>query len=177
MKLLVFSDVHGRADRAREAILRHRDADAVLFLGDGLRDVERLSFDEPSLTPISVRGNCDGFSFAAGALDVPTERVLCFGSLRVLMMHGYTPYDVKYGMDAVVAYGARRGADVLLFGHTHRKEERYLPTGYDLGGGVLLDRPMWIMNPGSLGRPEDGVPSYGLIMIDKNMALLSHGSL
>ena len=173
MKLLVLSDVHGRPDRAREAILRHKDADGVLFLGDGLRDVEQLSFAEPNLMPISVRGNCDLFS----ASDAPVERMLAFGELRILMLHGYTPYDVKYGADAAIAYAARRGADVLLFGHTHRREERYLPAGSDLGGGILLERRMWVMNPGSLGKPADGVPSYGLLMIEKDRALLSHGRL
>ena len=173
MKLLVFSDVHGRVDRAREAISRHEDADAVLFLGDGLREVEKLFFERLNLTPISVRGNCDLFSPS----DAPTERMLAFGELRILMMHGFTPYDVKYGAEAAIAYAARRGADVLLYGHTHVREEFYLPEGSDLGGGVLLDHPMWVMNPGSIGRPSDGRPSYGLIHIEGKKALLSHGML
>ncbi len=178
MKLLVFSDVHGRADRAKAAILRHQDADAVLFLGDGLREVEEMSFDRPNLTPISVRGNCDCFSlYGAVSSDAPTERMLAFGELKILMMHGYTPHDVKYGADAAIAYAARRGADVLLYGHTHVREECYLPEGSDLGGGILLDHPMWVMNPGSVGRPADGIPSYGLIHIEGKKALLSHGAL
>ncbi|MBR2353201.1 MAG: YfcE family phosphodiesterase [Clostridia bacterium] len=174
MKLLVFSDVHGRIDRARDVILRHRDADAVLFLGDGLRDVEELSFPQANLTPISVKGNCD--LFFSGS-DAPIERMLRFGSLRVLMMHGYTPYDVKYGEDAAIAYAARRRADILLFGHTHERLERYLPEGSDLGGGILSDHPIWVMNPGSLGHPADGVPSYGLVMIERDRVLLSHGQI
>ena len=173
MKLLVLSDIHGRADRAREVILRHRDAEAVLFLGDGLRDVTELTFPQKQLEPISVRGNCDFFSVS----DTPTERMLAFGELRILMMHGHTPHDVKFGTDAAIAYAARRGADVLLYGHTHKAEERYLPSGYDLGGGVLLDHPMWVMNPGSLGKPSDGIPSYGIVMIHEKKALLSHGAL
>ena len=177
MKLLVFSDVHGRSDRAKDVILLHRDADAVLFLGDGLREVERLSFDRPHLTPISVRGNCDGFSFLGTNTDTPTERMLAFGKLKVLMLHGFTPYDAKYGTLPLIAYAARRGADILLYGHTHQQEEQYLPEGSDVGGGICLDHPMWIMNPGSLGRPSDGVPSYGLVQIEGSMALLSHGSL
>ena len=174
MKLLVLSDVHERPDRARSAILRHKDADGVLFLGDGLRDVERLSFPQPNLSIISVRGNCDLFSVGN---DIPTERMLGAGSIRVLMMHGHTPHDVKYGEDAAIAYAARRGADLLLFGHTHQRLERYLPEGSDLGGGILLDHPMWVMNPGSIGHPADGVPSYGIVMIEGDRVLLSHGQI
>ena len=177
MKLLVFSDVHGRSDRAEDVILLHKDADAVLFLGDGLREVERLSFDRPSLSPISVRGNCDGFSFLGASGDAPTERMLAFGGMKILMLHGFTPYDAKYGTLPLIAYAERRGADILLYGHTHQREERYLPEGSELGGGILSDRPMWVMNPGSLGRPSDGVPSYGLVQIEGGRALLSHGTL
>ena len=35
MKLLVFSDSHGMPLYMRETLEKHRDVDAVIFLGDG----------------------------------------------------------------------------------------------------------------------------------------------
>ena len=38
MKLLIVSDVHGRHDRLRAVMDMHKNSDALIFLGDGLRD-------------------------------------------------------------------------------------------------------------------------------------------
>lgn len=163
-KIVVFSDLHGREDRARALVARHPDADAYLFLGDGLRDL-------PETAGIAaVRGNCD---FYAG--DVPNERLLRFGEYTVMMMHGHT-HSVKSGTERAIRYAAERGANILLYGHTHLPEERYLPEGYELEG-YRLPGAMWIMNPGSLGEPRDGKPSYGLLQIRGGQLLLSHGSI
>ncbi len=167
MKLLILSDIHGRADRARQVIEGHRDAEAVLFLGDGVRDVMALSDLPPRLIPVGVRGNCDGFSFRALS-DFPEERMLCFGGVRMLLLHGHTK-GVKHGTEAALAYGAERGADLLLYGHTHLAEEGYLPTGTEVGGKAL-EKPLWYMNPGSL---YEG--SYGLVTIQRGQILLSNG--
>ena len=43
MRILVVSDVHGRLDRLREAILRQPTAGTVIFLGDGLRQAEQAA--------------------------------------------------------------------------------------------------------------------------------------
>lgn len=159
IKLLAVSDTHGRFDRLLEAVSRHRNADTVLFLGDGLRDLSALPPDV-SAKICAVRGNCDVFSIG-GDGDVPNERFLCFGNYHILMMHGHT-HGVKADDSRAVAYAARRGADVLLYGHTHTATERYLPEG-SIADGIVLSKPMYVMNPGSLGSPRDGNPSYGLL--------------
>ena len=41
MKLLVFSDSHGMPLYMRETLEKHRDADAVIFLGDGQKRKSR----------------------------------------------------------------------------------------------------------------------------------------
>ena len=167
MTLLVISDTHGRRDRVQELLRLHREAEAVLFLGDGLRDLpeELCSSDRPRL--FAVSGNCDPFTFGGASLG--EEALLAFGSYRFLLMHGHR-HSVKSGTERAVTYASARGADVLLFGHTHVREERYLPA--DEGG-----KPMWVFNPGSLGAPADGEPSYGLIQIRGGQLLFSHGSL
>ena len=170
--LLVLSDSHSRADRVREVIQSHRRADTVLFLGDGMRDLDLLDADDFSRV-CAVRGNCDGFSFLSA--DTPTERLLRFGDYTVLMMHGHT-HDVKSGLGRAVAYAAERGADVLVFGHTHVAQEQYLPEGTSVGG-VTLSKPLYVLNPGSIGKPMGDRPTFGLIDLGKQGILLSHGHL
>ncbi len=170
--LLVLSDSHGRADRLCQVIQNHRSADTVLFLGDGLRDLDLLN-PEDAMRVCAVRGNCDGFSVFSD--DLPTERLLRFGSFTVLMMHGHT-HDVKSGLGRAAAYAAERGADVLVFGHTHVPVEQYLPEGTRVGG-VTLSKPLHVLNPGSIGKPMGDRPSYGLIDLTEKGIVLSHGQL
>ena len=41
MRLLIVSDSHGRYERLSELLDRQRGVDALIFLGDGLADLER----------------------------------------------------------------------------------------------------------------------------------------
>lgn len=166
MKLLVLSDTHGRRDRVERLLELHSDATCVLFLGDGLREVTELC--EQKRMPLrAVRGNCDFF----GVGSVAEEQLLTFGAYTVLMMHGHTR-GVKAGLENAVYAAAERGADLLLYGHTHIPIERYL-----FDDGELRPKPLWVFNPGSLGNPASGNPSYGLIQIRDGGLLLSHGSM
>lgn len=169
--IVIFSDVHGRADRVRELVSRHRDATTFLFLGDGLRDVDESLFSARGAALVSVRGNCDAFS-----LGSPEETMLDLGNIRLLLMHGHR-LSVKSGLDRALAYASARGADVLLFGHTHLPEERYFSEGTEFSDGTCLAHPMWAFNPGSLGEPRGGKPSYGLLQIRNGQMLFSHGTL
>ena len=132
MKLLVLSDSHGAVDAMRLAVERE-NPDGVLFLGDCLRDAELLKADLPELQVESVPGNCDW-----GRLDQP-ERLIEPGGVRILMMHGHTR-NVKY--DGTRAYYAAKemGADVLLYGHTHRALVDYDGAMYTLNPGSIRDR-------------------------------------
>lgn len=164
--IVIFSDVHGRADRVRELISLHRNATLFVFLGDGLREL-----DESYMPIVAVRGNCDVFS-----TDTPEERLLDLDGIKILLMHGHR-FSVKSGLDRALAYADKRGADVLLFGHTHLPTERYFPEGTELSDGTRLTRPLWAFNPGSLGEPRGERPSYGLLQIRRGQLLFSHGTL
>ena len=159
---LVISDVHGRSDRVRELILRHRDASGILFLGDGLRD---LPEGEPRL--IAVRGNCDL------TLDpnTPDERFLNLGGKKIFMMHGHR-YSVKSGIERAVRMASERGADALLFGHTHLPIEHYYAEGSECSDGYRVKKALWVFNPGSLA-----AGSFGLLQIRDGQMLFSHGQL
>ena len=162
MKLIVISDTHGRADTYIERVLRlHEDRDAVLFLGDGIRDF--LGLEIGNL--FAVRGNCDIYC----PDDVPTERILTFDGVRILMMHGHT-HSVKSGTARLLAYARARGVGAVLYGHTHEPLERYVRADDE-------ERGIYLFNPGSLGEPRGGAPSYGVIEIKKGQLLLSLGHL
>ena len=166
MDILVLSDTHGRADRVIE-VMRRAHAATVLFLGDGLRDLNVLS---DAVTVRSVRGNCDFF----GA-DIPETRVENFGTYRVFMTHGHR-YGVKYGEEAAIAAAAAADADVLLYGHTHRPMLRYLLAGEQVGDTVLK-KPLTVFCPGSLGEPHGGKPTFGTLTVCNSGVLASHGEL
>ena len=166
MEILVVSDTHGRASRLSE-VLERTNADTLLFLGDGLRD---LSVVPDGVAVYAVRGNCDFMGW-----DTPDERTEILGTCRVFMTHGHR-YGVKSTLSAAICAAAARNADVLLYGHTHVPLERTLPAGYTVDG-VTLQKPLCILCPGSLGDPRDGSPTFGRLMIGKSGILTGLGKL
>ena len=151
MRFLVCSDSHGRVSHLMEMIDRANlgrfPIDGLLFLGDGLAD---LTYLDLGYTPIiAVSGNCDLFRSSA-----KREEILVMEGYRILMMHGHT-HGAHSGIDRMVAYAAEVQADILLFGHTHVPKERYLPRGSEIGG-VTLEKPLYVLNPGSIGSARDG---------------------
>ena len=154
MDIVVVSDTHGRHDRLAE-LARRTKCGVLLFLGDGLRDLNVLRDD---ITVRAVRGNCDFF----GA-DIPDTRLEIFGAYRIFMTHGHR-YGVKHGLDALIASAANRKADVLLYGHTHVPYEATLPAGRVIGG-ITLEKPLTVLCPGSLGAPRDGTPTFATLTL------------
>ena len=173
MKLIVVSDVHGRYDRLSALLCMHRDADALIFLGDGLSDLTKADAYSRGMSVIAVRGNCDVFSFFGE--DAPEELCQSLGDFRFLMLHGHTK-NVKSSLDAAIAAAVGRNADILLYGHTHIPLEKYMPEGSEYAFGAL-EKPLRIFNPGSLGASGDGKGYFGLIEIRDNGILMSHGKV
>ena len=167
MEFLIFSDSHGKAENMSFAIDRQiKSPDAILFLGDGARDLDRLFVCD---TPIwAVRGNCDWYS---SDLADKTERILHFEGHTILLCHGHV-WGVKGGMGALIAHAAEVGADIVLFGHTHVPIDTTIAAGETVGKTVL-PRPMYLFNPGSIG--YDG--SFGVLTLKGESVLLSHGRL
>ena len=167
MTLLVLSDSHGRRDNLEKAISLAGKPTAILFLGDGLRDIDSVFSEAPIY---SVRGNCD--FFGASLFDEPDERILTFGEYNVLMTHGHT-HSVKASPEHAMAYAALKGADILLYGHTHQKHEAYIKEGSTVCG-VTLKKPLWVLNPGSIGCSANGY-SFGTVTIRGKDVLLGFG--
>jgi putative phosphoesterase len=167
MEFLIFSDSHGSAQTMSAAIDRQiKMPDAVLFLGDGARDLDRLFLCD---IPIwAVRGNCD---WSSSDYADKTERLLYFEGHTILLCHGHE-WGVKGGMGALIAHAAEVGADIVLFGHTHTPTVKAIAAGEQVKG-TTLTRPMYLFNPGSIG--YEG--SFGTLTLKGESVLLSHGKL
>ena len=169
MTLLVISDSHGKIDRIEKAAALNPTCEAILFLGDCLRDLERAELAVPQV--ISVRGNCDISPY----ICEPEERMVRFGEYNIMLMHGHR-LGVKGGDGAAIAYAAKKGADVLLYGHTHTRCEKYLSEGERVGDFVL-EKPLAVFNPGSIGEPRGERASFGTVVIRGKDILFSHGEI
>ena len=115
-KILVISDVHGRL-RDLRWVLQNETADAMFYLGDGLYDLNAALElrREPVPYPIyRVAGNCDV------NYSEPSEGLAPFGGVLFFYTHGHH-YGVKMGSERLAECAGERGADVALFGHTHRR--------------------------------------------------------
>ncbi len=139
MRILVVSDIHGKLNLLQEAIEAQPTARDVIFLGDGLRQVEDVIDLYPDRTFYTVPGNCD---FGAQGIPVRQET---FGGKRFYFTHGHL-HGVKGGLYRLYLAASEAGADIALYGHTHVAYEEYVD-------GVYL------FNPGSLGYDY----SYGYV--------------
>ena len=151
MRILVMSDCHGEINSAYTALFDHPEIRDVIFLGDGAREIDRLSEEFPERKFYIVRGNCD---FSA---PYPDSLTLEFAGKKILACHGHR-YNVKYTNQNAVSAARLSKCDILLYGHTHEAV-----TNYSDG--------LYIMNPGSLSR--SGEHSYGLIDITPSGILMN----
>ena len=144
MKIVVFSDSHGKLDWMIAAVeLEHPDH--IFFLGDHERDGWDLSRLYPTIPLNAVKGNCD---YGPGL----EEWVVELDGIRFLLTHGHL-YGAKTGYSRLEAAGLRCGADVVCFGHTHR--------AVDLQESGRLR----LFNPGTIGGPHGQRTTYGVIHV------------
>ena len=107
-KLLVLSDSHGGRTAIERVLMKEsKNIDALIFLGDGLRDLELALTLYPKLRAYSVAGNCD-----YGALE-PTDGLAAFDGVVIFYTHGHM-YGVKYDLDTLADAASARGG-VFLF--------------------------------------------------------------
>lgn len=133
MKIAVFSDTHGSTKGMINAVGEYAP-DQIIHLGDGMRDAQALSERFPHIPVCMVAGNCD---------DCPSPesyKVIRLGGLTAFLTHGHR-YAVRGGKLDVLLYAAQYcGAQIAMFGHTHR-------AGFDQIGGIF------VLNPGTAGKP------------------------
>ena len=148
-KILVTSDTHGHVAALRQAIAQAGDFTHFVHLGDCTADVEavRPILEARNVPVYQVRGNCD---YSGAEL----YREFHLGGQRIAMVHGHTQ-RVKYSMLSLGLLAEEKQADAMLFGHTHIPKVDYSATG------------RLLFNPGSLGEPRIGRPTFGLLMVSR----------
>lgn len=147
MKILLVSDTHGRDERLEE-VLKLEKPDFLCHMGDleGSEDHIRVITKCPLAM---VSGNNDFWT------DLNPEVTFVLHGFRIFMTHGHY-YYAHSGNEQLKSAGRRNGADIVLFGHTHR------PT-------LEWDKDIIVANPGSLTFPrqEKRRPSYMVLYLEK----------
>ena len=149
MRIIVIADTHGNYAALKKIILRNFDADWIIHLGDGEKEVEEFSLKYPQVSKkiVRVAGNCDYESMQNDVVTLPVTP-----EHRIFITHGHK-YNVYTSTDDIKKHAHINGCDIVLFGHTHA---RYM----------AQEDGMYIMNPGSASCPRDGnKPSFGHIDI------------
>lgn len=111
--------------------VRQQQPDAVFHLGDCERDTQRLEKEFPDLPLYHVCGNCDREPVNPEVLQLTLDGVKFF------LTHGHR-YSVKYTLDALLNAAYFAGADMVLFGHTHRAMRETM-------------HGLYVVNPGTAG--------------------------
>lgn len=145
MRIVVFSDSHGDVFQAIEVVQRNEKEKIFVFLGDGAEDLDTLKDMYPHKEFIGVRGNCDFFCRLADEYMMDVEGV------KILCTHGHN-YNVKLSHDKLIEAARKKGAAVVLHGHTHKSFIKY-------------DDGLYIVCPGSVSKPFDRNPTYATIDI------------
>ena len=72
MRIIVFSDSHGGARCIAEALMMHPEAQAVIHLGDGERDMAALGSLLEGKRLLADSGNCDLYSGCGSSAPTAT---------------------------------------------------------------------------------------------------------
>ena len=137
MKILVLSDSHRAVGAMYDAAILEQP-DVIMHLGDHVSDAQDLSYALDTTDFYEVKGNCDFVSVAPETIFTELDGV------RFFLTHGHL-FGVKSGLTRLKLEAERLGAQVVLFGHTHRPY-------------CAQENGVWYLNPGAA---KDG--RYGVV--------------
>lgn len=149
MKILIVSDTHRRNENYFEVLQMLQPLDMVIHCGD--TEGSEYAISQAADCPVQiVLGNNDFFS------SLPRELEFKVGKYTVWVTHGHN-YYVSMGNEMIKKEARARGADIVLYGHTHRPVIDY------------SEDDVIAVNPGSISYPrQDGHrPSYCIMEIDR----------
>ncbi|MEF8756758.1 MAG: metallophosphoesterase [Halobacteriales archaeon] len=142
--LVVLSDTHGRdapelTDHLLEAV---RNADRVVHAGDFTTAAVLEAVRDVAPRLDAVHGNAD-----EGVVRerLPAERILEYAGTRIGVTHWK-----EGGETGLSLFGRSVGADLVVFGHTHRP-------------GVVTGADPVLLNPGSHATPRGNRPGYAAL--------------
>ena len=148
MKILIVSDTHHRNENYLKVLQKVGKVDMVIHLGDV--EGSEYTIQEAAGCPVEmVCGNNDFFS------ELPSEKTLQIGKYRVMITHGHR-YYIGMGNEMLKQEAIAHGADIVMYGHTHRRD-------------LTTYKNSYIVNPGSLALPRDNrVGTYMLLDFDQH---------
>lgn len=148
MRIGVVSDTHGDLKALQKVLDDAGPVDLWLHAGDYSQDAPYIEA-ETGLPVMAVCGNCDLYEGRAAAELVTRQE-----GFTIAMTHGHR---FVWGSDFSRLYywGMEKQADIVVFGHIH------VPVCEEKDGILLI-------NPGSPARPRNGVPTYGILTLEKN---------
>lgn len=133
MKILIVSDTHGRNANLIDVIEKCGKIDMLIHCGDLECARENIEYFA-GCSVVAVKGNNDFF------LREEKEVVFWLEKYKVMVAHGHT-YNVSLGVDMLVDEALSRGANIVMYGHTHRPH-------------LEIRDEITILNPGSLSYPR-----------------------
>ena len=149
MRILIISDTHGSHRNLDEVLEREKDIDMLLHLGDVENDDDYIEAVMDCPVHI-VAGNNDYFSY------LPREKEIQIGKYKVFMSHGHN-YYVSMNTERLRQAARQRGADIVMYGHTHRPK-------------VDASEDVIVVNPGSLSYPRQEGRRATYIIMEINRA-------
>lgn len=147
-KILIVSDTHRKNDNYFTLLEQQKPLDMVIHCGDA--EGSEYALSQAAECPVQiVLGNNDFFS------QLPRELEFEIGRYHIWVTHGHT-YYVSVGCERIKQEARERGADIVMFGHTHRPF-------------LDVEKDLITMNPGSVSYPrQDGHrPSYIIMELDE----------
>lgn len=139
--IIVLSDTHGNMRVINSLREIMAETDYIVHLGDCSRDMSQTTARFPYKT-VSVDGNCDFGRRGEATFEVEGKKVLA--------LHGHVQ-GVKGGLGRLKAHAAERGADLVLYGHTHCAD-------------ICQSEGVLFVNPGALSRTT-AEKSYAYIVV------------
>ena len=144
MKILIVSDTHKSHRNLENVLERTGSIDMLIHLGDVEGGDDYIAALAGCPVHI-VAGNNDFFS------GLPREEEFFIKSRRVFITHGHY-YCVGLGEERIMEEAVSRGADIVMYGHTHRPS-------------LAQEKGITILNPGSIAYPRQlGRKSSYMIM-------------
>ena len=139
--LAVLSDTHSEDGHALNgpALEAVRDTDRVVHAGDFTSETALDAFHDESEQLVAVHGNADD--------DAVRDRLPEVGVFEVAGIRVAVTHQRRGGTTGLALFGRERGADLVVFGHTHR------PTVVETGDVTLL-------NPGSHADPRGNAAAH-----------------
>lgn len=141
MKIGIISDSHGIHKFIDTSMEYLKDVDLIIHAGDHYKDTKYIEKDY-NIDVIGVAGNCDKENI--------NEKIEVINGKKFFITHGHE-YNVKSNINNVFYAGKEKGADIIIFGHTHKPF-------YEVEEGIA------IINPGSISMPRGNSIKSGCIL-------------